>query len=103
MKKNRFWLSYDFGIQGDYRALYAWLDDIGAEDCGDAVASFQFNGTREDVGKAITKVTGMTGRMYLIGKNKEGKVTGNFISGRRKAPPCTGLSNKAPLDEEEEA
>jgi hypothetical protein len=47
MKKNRFWLSYDFGIQGDYSLLYAWLDDMGAEDCGDAVATFLFKGARE--------------------------------------------------------
>ena len=44
MKKNRFWLSYDFGIQGDYSILYAWLDDMGVEDCGDSVATFRFNG-----------------------------------------------------------
>jgi hypothetical protein len=103
MKKNRFWLSYDFGIQGDYRSLYSWLDDIGAEDCGDSVASFEINGTREDVIKAIEKVAGLKGRLYLIGRNKEGKVTGGFISGRRKSPPWTGSSNKTTKLEEEEA
>ena len=28
---NRFWLSYDFGIQGDYGPLYIWLDEIEGE------------------------------------------------------------------------
>ena len=102
MKKNRFWLSYDFGIQGEYGALYAWLDDIRAEDCGDSVATFLLSGTREEVGKTITKVTGMKGRMYLIGKNKDGLVTGKFISGRRKAPPWTGSSNKVAQGEDKE-
>lgn len=55
------------------------------------------------VSQTITKVTGMKGRMYLIGKNKDGKVTGKFISGRRKVPPWAGLSSKAAQDEEEEA
>ena len=103
MKKNRFWLSYDFGIQGDYGALYAWLDDIDAKDCGDSVATFMFEGTREEASRTITKVTGLTGRMYLIGKNRAGKVTGGFISGRRKAPPWTGQSSKVAREEEEEA
>lgn len=100
---NRFWLTYDFGIQGDYSALYAWLDEIDAKDCGDSVATFTANATREDVSKKITKATGMRGRLYLIGKNRAGKVTGGFIAGRRKAPPWTGLSSKMSNEEEEEA
>ena len=103
MKKNRFWLSYDFGIQGEYGPLYSWLDEADAKDCGDSVATFKLEGTREEVSKTITKVTGMAGRLYLIGKNKDGKVIGGFISGRRKAPPWTGLSSKMAQDQEEEA
>jgi hypothetical protein len=103
MKKNRFWFTYDFGVQGDYGPLYAWLDDVDAKDCGDSVATFKLEGTREEVSKTITKVIGMSGRMYLIGKNRDGIVTGGFISGRRKAPPWTGSSNKMAQDQEEEA
>ena len=100
---NRFWLSYDFGIQGDYGELYAWLDEIDAKDCGDSLATFTTDATREEISKRITKVTGMRGRLYLIGKNKAGKVTGGFIAGRRKAPPWTGMSSKMSQDGEEEA
>ncbi len=100
---NRFWLSYDFGIQGEYGELYAWLDEIDAKDCGDSVATFTIDATREEVSKRITKVTGMRGRLYLIGKNKAGKVSGGFIAGRRKAPPWTGMSSKMSQDGEEEA
>jgi len=100
---NRFWLSYDFGIQGEYGPLYAWLDEIDAKDCGDSVATFTADATREEMSKRITKVTGMRGRLYLIGKNKSGKVTGGFIAGRRKAPPWTGLSTRMAQDGEEEA
>jgi len=100
---NRFWLSYDFGIQGEYGPLYAWLDEIDAKDCGDSVATFTADATREEMSKRITKVTGMRGRLYLIGKKKAGKVTGGFIAGRRKAPPWTGLSTRMAQDGEEEA
>jgi hypothetical protein len=103
MKKNRFWLSYDLGLRGNYSVLYSWLDDIGAEDCGDSVATFLFDGDREAVAKVITKLTRKQGRMYLIGRNKEGHVTGKCISGRRKAPAWTGASNRLSEDHEEDA
>ena len=100
---NRFWLSYDFGIQGDYSALYTWLDEIDAKDCGDSVATFRADATREGIAKRITKITGMRARLYLIGKNNAGKVVGGFIAGHRKAPPWTGLSSKMSHDGDEEA
>ena len=100
---NRFWLSYDLGLRGDYEPLYAWLDEFDAKDCGDSTATFTAEATREEIAKKVTKVTGMRARLYLIGKNKAGKVTGGFIAGRRKAPPWTGLSSRRDKEEEEEA
>ena len=36
----RVWLSYDLGIKGDYAALYIWLDEHKALECGDSIATF---------------------------------------------------------------
>lgn len=42
MPKQRIWLSYDLGIDGDYEGLYYWLDSYDAKECGDSIATFIF-------------------------------------------------------------
>lgn len=36
------WITYDLGVQGDYKGLYAWLDDHQATECGDSTAFFNY-------------------------------------------------------------
>jgi hypothetical protein len=43
MLRQRVWLSYDLGVQGDYEALYQWLDAHAAVECGDSVASLEYD------------------------------------------------------------
>lgn len=38
MKKQSVWLSYDLGVDGDYEALYYWLDAHEGRECGDSMA-----------------------------------------------------------------
>jgi hypothetical protein len=99
---NRFWLSYDFGFQGDYGPLYIWLDKAKARECGDSVATFQKDQTREQVARDLSRVTKRKGRMYLIGKNKAGKIVGGFILGGRKHSPWLGFAESATEADEEE-
>jgi hypothetical protein len=51
----RFWLSYDLGIEGDYAPLYRWLDNVSAKDCGDSLATFLSDKTREQIGTELIK------------------------------------------------
>ena len=32
------WISYDFGLKGDYMGLYTWLDNHNALECGNGLA-----------------------------------------------------------------
>ena len=103
-KTNRFWLSYDLGLQGDYGPLYTWLDKIQARECGDSVATFTSNKAREQLKKELIGVmqsAGSLGRLYLIGKNSAGKTVGGFILGGRKRPSWSGFAQDVETGEEE--
>ena len=43
----RYWISFDLGLQGDYDALYAWLDKHEAKECGENVATLVSERTRK--------------------------------------------------------
>lgn len=54
----RYWISFDLGLQGDYQPLYARLDKQdyekpgdhqGAKECGDNVATFVSDKSREQI------------------------------------------------------
>lgn len=103
----RFWLNYDFGIDGDYEALYQWLDTIEAVECGDGSASFLFTAnvktSSSDVLKHIKKVVKLRkrDRLYLIWRKENGKMTGEFIHGHRKRAPWAGYAiSSTGIDEE---
>ena len=40
--KRAIWISYDFGVRGDYEGIYTWLDDHGAIECGDSIAFLKY-------------------------------------------------------------
>jgi hypothetical protein len=41
-KKKGIWISFDFGLKGDYTGLYEWLDNKEAVECGIGLAYFNF-------------------------------------------------------------
>ncbi len=97
MRKNVFWLTYDLGIDGDFDGLYAWLDEIGAKECGDSACYFEFDPGRVDPPKAILAAVRKHAklrsrdRIYLIWL-KDGKTTGRFIAGSRRRAPWAGYA-----------
>ena len=91
MAAKTFWMSYDLGIKGDYSGLYAWLDTVGARECGDSVAVFKMEvgsaDPAEEILKQIRKFVefGKTDRLYLIYRDESRKLNkGKFIVGNRK-------------------
>jgi hypothetical protein len=88
----RVWLSYDLGLRGDYSALYEWLDTKGAKECGDSIATFQSDRTRDELSEELSGLLSETprARIYLISKDG-----GKFLFGKRKAAPWAGYSEAA--------
>jgi hypothetical protein len=101
MGRNRIWLSYDLGVDGDYDGLYSWLDRLGAVECGESSASMVYNRPlrkghdlveliRSDLKKNVK--LRVRDRVYLIYKKPDGKILGKFLFGSRKAAPWTGYA-----------
>ena len=98
----RFWLSYDLGLRGDYQPLYQWLDELQAEECGDSVATFVSEDSREKLAKSLKRIAKSGGRFYLIGRNQKGKFVGGFVAGRRIVPASWSGAAGHSIDAEEE-
>lgn len=104
MTKKAIWISYDFGLKGDYTGLYTWLDNHNAVECGSGLAfcnyntsNFTDNLSSEKLVEAITSdlkehvKLSKTDRLYIIWKDSVTKrVKGEFISGSRKQSPWEG-------------
>ena len=95
----RYWISFDLGLNADYDPLYAWLDRQDAKECGDSVATFYSDKSRDQIAKELSTVLGkkprnipmpqVNPRIYIIGM----KVGGKFIFGKRKKfPPWKGYA-----------
>ena len=101
------WLSYDLGTSGDYEGMYAWLENHGAQECGSSVAfvkSYEFEGDflkflMADVEDAVT--LNRRSRIYVMYKD-DGRMRGNFLFGKRKAPPWTGFGDQAEQEFDED-
>lgn len=77
MKKS-IWLSYDFGVHGDYEGIYSWLDEHKASECGNNVAFFKYEYSGdllESLGKEIKDSFDITKktRIYVIWRDAETK------------------------------
>lgn len=104
MKKG-IWLSYDLGVEGDYKRFYAWLDDHDAVPCGTSMAYLQYewdvNNDRESVERLRNDIRSKVSieprnNIYLVrGKNVGGekKVTGSFLFGKRMSTPWEGYGS----------
>jgi hypothetical protein len=96
--KKSIWLSYDLGVKGDYEALYAYLDNQEAVECGNGIAYFSvdFSGNDQDLAQKIKSDIqssvnlSKTDRIYIVYPRKDQKVGGKFIVGKRKASPWKG-------------
>jgi hypothetical protein len=104
MKNKAIWISYDFGLKGDYAGLYTWLDNHDALECGNGLAYFLYpidaSNNEPDVKSIIDTLTkemkdyvklSKSDRIYIILKDKKtNKVKGEFINGSRKQSPWQG-------------
>jgi len=90
MAPQRYWVCFDLGLQGKYDELYAWLDQNGARECGDSVATFRSEKNRDTIKQEISQLLNdkREPRIYLISLHEGGK----FIIGRRKVAPWTGYA-----------
>lgn len=103
----RIWLSFDLGVAGDYEGMYAWLDDKGAKECGNSVASFMFpsdNGDpvtslKSEIEDAVT--LNKRSRVYVV-YGHEGKYKGRFVVGGRKNPPWDGYGTHDDAGDDED-
>jgi hypothetical protein len=84
----RYWISHDLGIRGNYDELYAWLDGLGAKECGESVGTFVSDVSREQLTRELKKLVGPSGRVYMITT----KAGGKFIIGKRRAAPWAGYA-----------
>lgn len=96
MADNRWWLVIDFGIGSDARELFEWLDSNDAKECGGSVATFLTSGNFKSIAKELAPLADEKTRLYLIGENDKGDVSGRFIQGRRRmTPPWRGYGTIA--------
>ena len=95
----RYWFSFDLGLRGNYEDLYEWLDNMEAKECGDSVATFVTEKTREEIAEELSEFLDEKARVYIIGIH-DGKFSGKFILGKRKRAPWAGYGG--PMFEVEE-
>ena len=102
--KKGIWISYDFGLKGDYTGLFTWLDNHQAVECGTGLAFFRYDigdlnisaEPRELVKKLTADIKeyvklSKSDRLYIIWKDSNtNKVKGDFINGSRKQAPWEG-------------
>jgi hypothetical protein len=96
------WLTFDLGVYGDYKGLYAWLDAHGANGCGEAVAvlTYRCQGSipdrlREDLKKNIS-IDEHTSIYVIYRDPATNENRGKFIFGERRTPAWTGYSASKP-------
>ena len=102
--KKAIWISYDFGLKGDYTGLFTWLDNHNAFECGNGLAFFRYDignlkisdNSKELVNKISSDIKeyvklSKADRLYIIWKDGlTNHVRGEFISGNRKQAPWEG-------------
>lgn len=107
MARRRIWLSYDFGITGNYDELYEWLDDHDAKECGRNIATlfYEYDSDlarclREDLSTSVG--FGSRSRIYVTYKDEQGTFTGKFIVGNRKTAPWEGFGNSKDTENDDD-
>ncbi len=116
IKNKSIWLSYDFGLKGNYSALFAFLDNHKAIDCGNGLAYFIYENKNDlkseelidQLKKELEELVAPSSsdRIYVIWRNDDkpvASVKGKFLFGNRKTPVWNGYSTKSGKDKEDEA
>jgi len=87
-----YWLFYDLGLQGHYDELFAWLDQHKAKECGDNVATFVSNKSRQGVVKEIATILDQkkNPRIYIITRKHGGK----FVFGKTEVCAVDKVTHK---------
>jgi hypothetical protein len=100
--KSAIWISYDLGVRGDYEGLYAWLDEHGAQECGDSLAFLRYVHTGSPIAALKKEIkqalhTSRQTRIYLVYREPGTKsLKGAFILGGRRAAPWSGYGSDGP-------
>lgn len=107
--KSAIWISFDFGVRGDYEGMFTWFDEHKAKECGSNLAFLLYEYKKDlikelkaDLKNAldITKRT----RIYSIHLDPERKkMKGTWLYGGRKTPPWTGFAQGPQEEDEDEA
>ncbi len=96
------WITFDLGVHGDYKGLYAWLDAHEANGCGESVAvlTYRCEGSIPDrIREELRKRIGIDDQtsVYVIYRDPTtNENRGAFIFGERKAPVWNGCSSSRP-------
>lgn len=87
---NRYWISFDLGLMGNYSGVYEWLDSHGAKECGPGLATIKSAKTRDQLATEIQRILkGVPrARAYVISMKQGGR----FVAGARKASPWEGFA-----------
>jgi hypothetical protein len=116
VKKKSIWLSYDFGLRGNYSGLFTFLDNNEAIDCGNGFAYFKYdnkdllkseeliNKLKEELNEIISPAP--NDRIYVIWRDDDSasiNVKGKFLFGSRKTPAWNGYATKGNNNLEDEA
>jgi len=99
------WISYDFGLKGDYTGFYTWLDNHKAVECGHGLAFLNYSDDSnsspqllENLKTNLLKTVKLSesDRLYIIWK-EYGKpiVKGQFINGARRQSPWEGYGKRS--------
>jgi hypothetical protein len=116
-KKKSIWLTYDFGLKGNYAALFTFLDNHKAIECGNGTAYFIYknennlnseeliNQLKNELQEIVNPSS--SDRIYAIWRNDDttnATVKGRFLfGGRRNTAPWNGYSTVLSNIQEEEA
>ncbi len=113
MAKQRVWLTFDLGVRGDYDSLYQWLDEHQAVECGNGVATFEYDFEMPDRALSMDEIVPVFDKLKNELKDRVGNIetkgrvyaltlihsaqyspAGVFLFGSRKISPWDGFANK---------
>src|SRR4051795_480352 len=100
------WITFDLGLDGDYKGLYAWLDAHDANGCGESVAvlTYHCEGSipdriRDDLGTSIGIDADTS--IYVIYRDlATNENRGAFIFGERRVAVWNGCASSGGVADE---
>lgn len=103
--KKTVWLSFDIALGGDYENLYAWLDEQGAKECGEGLATIEFEFDHDFLQELMESLSRSVSfskkdRIYAVWRESD-KMKGRFLVGKRKYAPWEGYGAKEQIEDVE--